>query len=91
MLDAAARLGLPAPEPPSNLVLVTTRAGEHAVAVTAARGIVELDAGHLAPAPRAAGASPAVAAIAEIDGELVVVLDPEELCRYEQADRAPGG
>jgi chemotaxis signal transduction protein len=84
-LDAAARLGLPAPEPARNFVLVTTRAGEHAVAVRAARGIVELDAGHLAPAPRAAGASPAVAGLAEIEGVLVVVLDPDELCRYEQA------
>jgi len=79
-VDAATRMGVAADLPPKRMVVVTTSAGEHAVAVTDAQDIAEIDAARLSEPPAGAGASPFVAALADIDGEVVVVLDPERLC-----------
>ena len=66
--------------PPQRIVVLATAAGEHAVAVTDAHDIVEIDPGALSEPPGGAAASPFVAALADIDGEVVVVLDPDRLC-----------
>ncbi len=79
-VDAAARLGVAAPGPPGRMVVLATSAGEHAVAVTDAQDIVEIDPLELTPPPPGASASPFVAALADVDGEVVVVLDPERVC-----------
>jgi chemotaxis signal transduction protein/DNA-binding XRE family transcriptional regulator len=79
-LDAALRLDVPAPEPPTRMVLLSARTGVHAVAVTAASDITELEPSRLSPPPAGAQASRCVSGLAEIDGDLVVVLDPDELC-----------
>jgi chemotaxis signal transduction protein len=79
-VDAALRLGIPAPDPPRRMVLVATRGGVHAVSVTDASDITDAEAHRSTAPPAGSGASPCVAALVEIDGELVVVLDPDELC-----------
>ncbi len=79
-LDAALRLDVPAPAPPARMVLLNARTGVHAVAVTAASDITELEPSRLSPPPAGAQASRCVSGLAEIDGDLVVVLDPDELC-----------
>lgn len=79
-VDAAARMGIAADAPPTRLVVVATAAGEHAVAVTDTHDIVEIDPARLTAAPAGAAASPFVAALADVDGEVVVVLDPDRLC-----------
>ena len=79
-VDAALRLDIPAPDPPRRMVLLATRVGVHAVSVTDARDITEAEAHRSTAPPAGSGASPCVAALVEIDGELIVVLDPDELC-----------
>lgn len=79
-VDAAARMGIAVDVPPKRMVVLTTTAGEHAVAVTDAHDIAEIDPARLSEPPAGAAASPFVAALANIDGEVVVVLDPERLC-----------
>jgi chemotaxis signal transduction protein len=79
-LDAAARLGIGGDRPPKRMVVVATPAGDHAVAVADAHDILEVDPARLSEPPAGAAASPFVAALVDIDGEVVVVLDPERLC-----------
>ena len=79
-VDAALRLDVPAQAPPGRMVLLRARTGVHAVSVTAASDITEVEPSRLSPPPAGAGTSRCVAGLAEIDGELVVVLDPDELC-----------
>jgi purine-binding chemotaxis protein CheW len=78
-IDAAARIGVPATEPPRRMVLLETRTGMHAVAVTDARNIADVDPTRLTAPPPGAAAAAYVTALVEIEGELVVVLDPEAL------------
>jgi purine-binding chemotaxis protein CheW len=79
-VDAALRLGVPASVPPQRMVLLTTRTGVHAVSVTDASDITTAEAHRLTPPPPGAAVSTCVAALAEISGDLIVVLDPDELC-----------
>jgi chemotaxis signal transduction protein/DNA-binding XRE family transcriptional regulator len=79
-VDAALRLDVPAPDPPRRMVLLTTRAGVHAVAVTDASDITTAEAHTLSAPPAGTAASTCVAALAEISGNVIVVLDPDELC-----------
>jgi chemotaxis signal transduction protein/DNA-binding XRE family transcriptional regulator len=79
-VDAALRLDVPVQAPPGRMVLLNARTGVHAVAVTTASDITEIEPSRVSPPPAGAGASRCVAGVAEIDGELVVVLDPDELC-----------
>jgi chemotaxis signal transduction protein/DNA-binding XRE family transcriptional regulator len=79
-VDAAARLGVAAPDPPGRMVLLATRAGVYAVAVTDASDITAAEAHRLSPPPAAAAVSTCVSALVEISGSLIVVLDPDELC-----------
>lgn len=79
-VDAALRLGIPAPDPPRRMVLLATRVGVHAVSVTDASDITQAESSRLSPPPAGAAASTFVASLAEIGGELIVVLDPHELC-----------
>jgi chemotaxis signal transduction protein/DNA-binding XRE family transcriptional regulator len=79
-VDAALRLGVPAPDPPRRMVLVTTRTGTHAVSVTDASDVTTAEAHRLSAPPAGAAAATCVSALAEIAGELIVVLDPDELC-----------
>lgn len=79
-VDAALRLGIPAPDPPRRMVLLATRAGVHAVSVTDASDITDAEAHRSSTPPAGAAASTCVAALVEIGGELIVVLDPHELC-----------
>jgi purine-binding chemotaxis protein CheW len=79
-VDAALRLGVATEDPPRRMVIVATRDGTHAVIVAAARDIIAVDPERVAPPPRGSGASAHVAAIAAIDAELVIVVDPEALC-----------
>jgi chemotaxis signal transduction protein/DNA-binding XRE family transcriptional regulator len=79
-IDAAMRLGITAPDPPRRMVLVTTRTGVHAVSVTDANDITEAEHSRLSATPAGAAASTCVAALVEIDGQLIVVLEPDELC-----------
>lgn len=79
-IDAAARMGIADAGTPKRMVVVTTTAGEHAVAVADAHDIVEIDRDHLRAPPPGASPSAFVAALADIDGEVVVVLDPDRLC-----------
>jgi chemotaxis signal transduction protein len=79
-MDAAARMGIAGGESAGRMVVLATRAGPCAAIVADTGDIVEVDAGRLSPPPAAAGASPYVLALVEIDGDLVAVLDPERLC-----------
>lgn len=80
-LDAAARLGLAAAEAAGRMVVLTTGAGPCAVIVGDTGDIVEVGPERLAPPPAGAGASGYVAAVVEVEGVLVAVLDPDRLCR----------
>lgn len=75
-LDAAAAAG-----DTGRMVVLATRAGPCAVTVADTGDIVEVDPERLSPPPAGAGASRYVAALVEIGGELVAVLDPDRLCR----------
>ena len=79
-VDAAARLGVPASDPPRRMVLLATRTGVHAVSVTDASDITAAEAHRLSAPPAGAAASRCVLALVEISGSLIVVLDPDELC-----------
>jgi purine-binding chemotaxis protein CheW len=79
-VDAAARLGVAAQAPSGRVVVLESSSGDHAVAVTDTQDIVEIDPGRLSAPPPGAAASGFVAALADIDGEVVVVLDAERLC-----------
>jgi len=79
-LDAAARMGLEADDGAGRMVVLATRAGPCAVVVGDTDEIVEVAPERLTPPPAGAGASGFVAALVEIAGELVAVLDPERLC-----------
>ncbi len=71
-IDAATRMGIADAGTPMRMVVVATSAGEHAVAVTDAHDIVEIGRDRLRPPPPGASASAFVAALADIDGEVVV-------------------
>ncbi|HEY2788827.1 MAG TPA: chemotaxis protein CheW [Gaiellales bacterium] len=79
-VDAAVRLGVPAEDPPRRMVLLATRAGVHAVSVTDASDITAAEAHRLSPPPPGAAVSSCVSALVDISGDLIVVLDPDELC-----------
>jgi chemotaxis signal transduction protein/DNA-binding XRE family transcriptional regulator len=79
-VDAALRLDVPAPAPPARMVLLRARTGIHAVSVTAASDIAEVEPSRVSAPPAGAETSRCVAGLAEVDGDLVVVLDPDELC-----------
>jgi chemotaxis signal transduction protein/DNA-binding XRE family transcriptional regulator len=79
-IDTATRLGIPEALQPRTMIVIATRSGEFAVTVSQVHGIVDVPPERLAPPPPTAAAGPFVAAVAEIGGELVVVLDPQELC-----------
>jgi len=79
-IDAAARMGLTGSEGGGRTVVLATRSGPCAVVVADTGDIVEIPSERLAPPPAGAGASPYVAALVEIGGELVAVLDPDRLC-----------
>jgi chemotaxis signal transduction protein len=80
-VDAAARMGVATDAQPGRMVVLATASGEHAVAVTDAHDIVEIDPSLLSAPPGGGAAAGFVLALADIDGEVVVVLDPERLCR----------
>jgi chemotaxis signal transduction protein len=80
-LDAAARMGLAATESAARMVVLATSSGPCAAVVADTGDIVEVPSERLSPPPAGAGASPYVAALVEIGGELVAVLDPDRLCR----------
>ncbi len=63
------------------MVVLTTGAGPCAVIVGDTGDIVEVGPERLAPPPAGAGASGYVAAVVEVEGVLVAVLDPDRLCR----------
>lgn len=79
-VDAAVRLGIPAPDPPRRMVLVSTRTGAYAVSVTDANDITEAKSHRSTAPPSGSGVSACIAALVEIRGELIVVLNPDELC-----------
>jgi two-component system, chemotaxis family, chemotaxis protein CheV len=80
-LDAAARMGLSAPESAARMVVLATSSGPCAAVVADTGDIVEVPSERLSPPPAGAGASPYVTALVEIGGELVAVVDPDRLCR----------
>jgi chemotaxis signal transduction protein len=79
-VDAAARMDITVSGPPTRMVVLSTNAGDHAVAVSGTHDIVEIDPTRLSDPPTGAAAPAYVAALADIDGEVVVVLDPDRLC-----------
>jgi chemotaxis signal transduction protein len=60
--------------------VLATGVGPCAAIVADTGDIVEVEPERLSPPPAGAGASPYVAALVEIGGDLVAVLDPERLC-----------
>ncbi len=80
-LDAAARLGLAPAETAGRMVVLATGAGPCAVIVGDTGDIVEVAPELLSRPPAGTGAAGYVAALVEIDGVLVAVLDPDRLCR----------
>jgi transcriptional regulator with XRE-family HTH domain len=76
-LDAAGRLGIDDASP-VQLVVVRVRDGRRAVVVDRAQALA--DDAAIVPAPAGAGAARYVLGLAEVDGEQVVVLDPDGFC-----------
>ena len=76
-LDAASRLGIDDASP-AQIVVVATGGGRRAVIVDRA----EMLAGEttVVPPPAGSGAAAFVTGLAEVDGEQVIVLDPDGLC-----------
>jgi len=76
-LDAASRLGIDDASP-AQIVVVATGGGRRAVIVDRA----EMLAGEttVVPPPTGAGAAAFVTGLAEVEGEQVIVLDPDGLC-----------
>jgi chemotaxis signal transduction protein/DNA-binding XRE family transcriptional regulator len=79
-IDAALRLGATPPDERRQMVILRARGTTYAVIVTAASNLVEVDPERMTPPPPGSGASAHVAALVAIEGDLVVVLDPEALC-----------
>jgi transcriptional regulator with XRE-family HTH domain len=76
-LDAASRLGI-ADAAPDQIVVVTTAAGRRAVIVDRAETLAGETT--VVPPPAGSGAAPFVTGLAEVEGEQVIVLDPDGLC-----------
>src|SRR4249919_770683 len=76
-LDAAGRLGTE-DAAPAQIVVVRVRDGRRAVMVDRAEALA--DEAAIAPAPAGAGAARYVVGLADVDGEQVVVLDPDGFC-----------
>jgi transcriptional regulator with XRE-family HTH domain len=76
-LDAASRLGIDDASP-AQIVVVATGGGRRAVIVDRA----EMLAGEttVVPLPAGSGAADFVTGLAEVEGEQVIVLDPDGLC-----------
>ncbi len=79
-IDAALRLGATPPDERRQMVILRARGATYAVIVTAASDLVEADPDRMMPPPPGSGASAHVAALVAIEGDLVVVLDPDALC-----------
>jgi CheW-like domain len=80
-LDAAARMGSGEAGTDGRMVVLATSSGACAASVDATGDIVEIARERLSPPPTGASASPYVAALVELAGELVAVLDPDRLCQ----------
>jgi transcriptional regulator with XRE-family HTH domain len=76
-LDAAGRLGTD-DAAPAQIVVVRVRDGRRAVVVDRAEALADEVA--IAPAPAGAGAARYVVGLTDVDGEKVVVLDPDGFC-----------
>ena len=76
-VDAAGRLGAD-DAAPAQIVVVRVRDGRRAVVVDRAEALA--DEAAIAPAPAGAGAARYVVGLADVDGEQVVVLDPDGFC-----------
>jgi transcriptional regulator with XRE-family HTH domain len=76
-VDAADRLGID-DSAPAQIVVVRTRDGRRAVVVDRAEAVADETA--IVPAPAGAGAARYVVGLADVDGDRVVVLDPDGFC-----------
>ena len=76
-LDAAGRLGIDAASP-AQIVVVATAGGRRAVIVDRAETLAGETT--VAPPPAGSGAAAFVTGLAEVEGEQVIVLDPDGFC-----------
>ena len=79
-LDAASRLRTEGAAP-AQIVVVRVRDGLRAVMVDRAEALA--DEAEIAPPPPGAGAAAYVVGLADVDGDQVVVLDPDGFCALE--------